>query len=247
MDKRKLSQGAGAVGSIALVLVMLILGGVIGALAVLGISLLSFIQPARVQVASTQSIVRDVRSLGVLTSLRFQMAKAEVSANVRYGVGGICNISAKHVMQAFIEAGVDLSAVEEGDVVFDSQNDLYRITLPAPQLTNCSIDPIATQQYQVTGALPVVCPVDTDELRRLASYKAIYEFRDEAIEGGILEQAQRQSALILGTFVRSVTGKETVIEFEPSTETIFPRSCAPAPPPLWVYDPETNMFSRDSR
>jgi hypothetical protein len=246
MDKRKLSQGAGAMKSALL----LVLGGIIGALVVLGtgrflVSLFP-IQPPEVRVASTQSIVRDVRSLGVLTSLRFQMAKAEVSANVRYGVGGICNISAKHVMQAFIEAGVDLSAVEEGDVVFDSQNDLYRITLPAPQLTNCSIDPIATQQYQVTGASPV-CPVDTDELRRLASYKAIYEFRDEAIEGGILEQAQRQSALILGTFVRSLTGKETVIEFEPSTETIFPRSCAPAPPPLWVYDPETNMFSRDSR
>ncbi len=248
MDKRKLSQGTGAVGSIVLVLVILILGGVIGALAVavLGFSLPSFIQSSRVQVASTQSIVRDVRSMGVLTAIRFEMAKADVLVHVRYGVVDICNIWAKHVVQASVEAGVDLSAVEEGDVVFDSQNDLYRITLPAPQLTNCSVDPIATQQYQVTGAT-LLCPVDTDELRRLASYKAVHEFRDEAIERGILDQAQAQSERVLSTFVKSLTGKDAVIEFEPSTETVFPRSCSPEPPPPWVYDPAVGRFSKDSR
>lgn len=199
--------------------------------------------PPIANVFSNQTIVQSIRPLGQLTSIRVQMAKADILVNLRYGAVNVCNVWANHVAQGTVEAGIDLSRIRPEDILFDSEDDLYRVMLPSAQITSCSLDPVATQQYTSGGMTPL-CPANTDEMRRLASYNALIEFRDDAIENGILEQAEMQASIVLSHFIRALTGREAEIAFKPREGLVFPQSCMPEPPSPWIFNEQENRWIR---
>lgn len=208
-----------------------------------GFALPSLLNPRQASVSVSPPILQSIRQLGQLTSTSAQLATADLNVNVRWGIGNVCNITARHVSRGTIEAGVDLMQVSSDNVRFDEGRNTYTVTLPQPGLTNCIIDPIATQQYQVSGT-SVVCTVNRDELRRVASYEALNQFRDDAIEEGILQRAALDTELLLTNFISSLTGADVEINFR-DEEQPLPLTCRPSAPHPWYYDEQINRWRRD--
>lgn len=200
------------------------------------------VQSPSAQIKSSQTMFQSIKSLGQLVTLRAEVAKSGIEVITRYGVANICRIGANHVAQGTIEGGIDLSLVVPENIIFDEKTDSYIIQLPSARLTGCYIDPVSTQQYNTWGAT-AACPMDFDEMRRLASYVAINEFRDDAIEGGFLIEAQVHAESVVTNFVMALTGKNVIVEFLPR-ENSMPLSCTPNPPGQWKYDSDSGLWSK---
>lgn len=224
---------------------------VVGGLVLLNIfqgisfSLPTIFKPQTAGVASSPPVLQGIRQLGALTSTSAQMATADLSINVRYGIANVCNITAHHISQGTIEAGIDLTKVTTDHIRFDEGKNEYTITLPSPELTNCIIDPINTRQYQVSGTSPV-CTTNRDELRRLASYEALVQFRDNAVRDGILDRAGRNTELLLSNFLSGLSNGATVtVVFSEPENVDYPLTCRPSPPEPWFFDESINRWKKD--
>lgn len=234
----------GCLGLVILVPAVLIIMGVssvgglvtgIGALLGLGVQ-----PPVSAQVVSTQTIVQGILPLGQLVSISVQLAKADVRVDVGQGALNVCGFGADHVVQGAVEAGIDMTQISETDLQYDPVRDRYVLTVPAPQLTSCRVEFI--RQYDRTTT---ACNADWDEARLLANYEALNSFRDDALEGGILERAQQEASLVLGNFVRLVTGKQVDIQFRsPEAAAAYPPSCNPDIPEGWRYNPQNGHWEK---
>jgi hypothetical protein len=137
-------------------------------------------------VIPSRTIVESIQPLGQLVTLNTQLAKADIFVGVQQGALNTCGFAANHVAQGSIAAGIDLTAFEESHVTYDDATNTYTLHLPSPHLTGCHIDYIRQYDRSTTA-----CNVDWDEARLLASYVGLIEFRDDALEGGILDSARR--------------------------------------------------------
>lgn len=235
---------AGAVGCLLLVLVIpvtLVLLGVTSFSSIISSfgGLLGAGAPARASVISTQTIVEGIQPLGQLVSVSAQLAKADVQVSIYQGAFNSCGFRANHVVQGAVEAGIDLTKIEAGDLAYDSARETYVLIVPEPQLTSCRVDYIRQYDRSFT-----TCSVDWDEARLLANYMALSQFRDDAVEGGIIDRAETEARLVLGNFVRLLTGHPVEIVFEPPEATVMPASCQPDSPQSWLYDPNTNVWRK---
>jgi hypothetical protein len=234
----------GIIGS-TIFLALAILSGVATVKLVVDIIGGIFNSPPTAGVASSPTVLQGIRQLGSLTSTSAQLATADLSINIRWGIGNVCSATAHHISQGTIEAGVDLTKITTDQIKFDEFKNEYTLTLPSPTLTNCIIDPVSTRQYQVTGT-SAVCTTNRDELRRLASYEALIKFRDDAIQGGILERAQRDTDLLLSSFLAGLSNGATVnIIYEESEGINYPITCSPTPPEPWIFDENINRWKKD--
>lgn len=171
--------------------------------------------------------------------MRTQLAKAGVKVTIQQGALNACGFSAEHVAQGTIEAGIDFTQIEEADIVYDEELNTYTITLPSAQLTSCSVD---AERYDNSTTL---CRVNLDEARLMAEYQALTEFRDEAIEGGILNQAQQWADLVLTNFIQALVPESQVrLNFQSTGEIVYPNTCQPEAPDNWVYDQETKTWTK---
>lgn len=200
--------------------------------------------PGSTQIVTSPSIVERIRPLGQLVTTRVELANARIKVSTRYGVANVCYIGALHSAQGWIEAGVNLDRFSPDNVTYDEARDMYILRIPQPTITNCQLDPMQVIKYHDWGST-LACPANWDEMRLLASYEAIINFRDRAVEEDIIGKAERQAELILSNFVSSITGKSVSIEFIPATEMVYPRSCMPEPPSTWRYDEEAKRWVKD--
>lgn len=219
-------------------------GGVQNAFASIGNIFNLNLFPGSTQIVSSPSIVERIRPLGQLVTTRVELATSRIEVSTRYGVANVCYIGALHSAQGWIEAGVNLDGFSPDSVIYDEVEDMYIIRLPEPTVTNCQLDPMQIIKYHDWGST-VACPANWDEMRLLASYTAVNNFRDRAVEEDIIGKAQRQADLILSNFVSSITGKPVVIEFIPASDIGYPRSCLPNPPSSWRYDDGEQRWVKD--
>ncbi|MBW4437030.1 MAG: DUF4230 domain-containing protein [Pleurocapsa minor GSE-CHR-MK-17-07R] len=188
-------------------------------------------QPARVTINSSQTLLQGIMPLGQLVSVSTQLAKADVNVNVWQGTLNACGYSANHVVQGGVEAGLDLSRIDINDVAYNAVTNTYTVTLPYPQLTSCRVDYIRQYDRSFT-----TCNVDWDEARLLANYSTINDFRDESIEGGILDRAASEARLVVSNFISIVTGASVEIVFDPPEPGTMVASCSPSLPDGWQID-----------
>lgn len=234
---------AGAGGCLVLIVVLVIASVLLGVTSVNGIlggigSIFSGGPPPRASITSTQTLVQGIQPLGQLVSVSTQLAKADIAVGIQQGVLNTCGFSANHVAQGAIEAGIDLTHITPDDIRYDEARNTYVVTVPAPQLTSCRVDYIRQYDRSTTA-----CNVDWDEARLLASYTALIDFRDDALEGGILTRAENEARLVLGNFVSAVTGSSVEIVFS-ETQQPLPPSCQPSVPSGWMIDPATGGWTR---
>lgn len=245
--ERRSSAKWGILGCLVLILIVVagvfILPTVIGATAFNNIvdSVLSVFRPAPsfATTTSTQTIVTGIQPLGQLVTVSAQLAKADISVGVSGGGLNACGFSADHVAQGAIEGGVDLAQVTEEDVTYNELTDTYTLRLPAPQLTSCRVDFIRQYSRSTT-----ICNVDWDEARMLAQYVALNEFRDDALEGGVLDRAALESRLVLSNFIGALTGSNVQIEFETPEAVVMPSSCVPESPERWTFNDQTGTWMK---
>jgi hypothetical protein len=228
--------GAGCMLIIGVIALVLTLTGVLSLSSITGgitsaISSFGQAQPARVTVNSSQTLLQGIQPLGQLVSVSTQLAKADVGVNVAQGALNACGFSANHVVQGGVEAGIDLTRITLNNVVFDAARNTYVITLPYPQLTSCRVDYIRQYDRSFT-----TCNVDWDQARLLANYATINDFRDESVEGGILDRAASEARLVVANFVSIITGANVEVVFEPPQPGAMAASCSPALPDGWQLD-----------
>ena len=186
---------------------------------------------------STQTIVQGIQPLGELVSVSVQLAKADVKVSVNTGIMAAGSYSVNHVVQGAVEAGVDLTKIGPDNLGYDAATNTYTLIIPEPQLTSCRVDYI--RQYDWSATL---LNVDWDEARVMANYMALIDFRDDAIKGGILDRAEAETKLVLGNFVRAVSGHPVDIVFQKPEKPVIPPSCQPDLPPGWTYSPDANLW-----
>lgn len=237
---------AGCLGVLALIVIIpaLVTAGTIGgAWALLAHNLGSIVNPAppSAAVASSATIVNQVRPLGQLVSTRAQVAKADIAITVSAGRFSQCGHSANHVAQATIEAGIDLLGVDESAVAYDPLTDTYTLTLPSPVITSCRVDFI--DQYQRSAFVPG-CTVDWDDLRQIAQYESLKAFREDALEGGLLITAERDAQLALTSFIGALTGSSVEVIFVDVALDERGSGCDPELPRDWQFNAQMGTWTR---
>ena len=142
--------------------------------------------------------------------------------------------------KACIEAGIDLSAIDEGRVSFDSDKGSYSLKLPAPKFTSCRIERIRIQENSLS-----LCNPDWDRARIFAEVQAMAEFIKDSEEDGLLNEAADHSAEIIEDFVRTLTGKPVDVVFdEGSGKPKISASCVPEVPRGWYFDTTEQVWQR---
>ena len=193
----------------------------------------------RASVLSSQTIVESVLPLGQLVTVSAQFAKVNVNVAVHQGVLDTCAYSVNHAVQGTIEAGIDVTQIDPNALRYDADRETYVLTLPPTQLTSCRIDYIQQYNWSVNA-----CNPDWDGARLLANYVTLTQFRDDALEGGILKRAEMEVRLVLGGLVRLLTGHPVEISFQQPEAAVLPSSCNPEPPQGWTRNPTDNSWSR---
>lgn len=234
----------GALGCLALLILPIVVLLLLGTITVNG--LVGSVQnifsprPAVASVVSTQTILVGIQPMGQLVSVSTQLAKADVFVGVQQGALNACGFSANHVAQGTVQAGIDFGQITEANISYDQPSDTYTITVPPAQLTSCRVDFIRQYERSVTA-----CNVNWDDASQLARYQVMSEFRDDALEGGVLKRAEDETRVTLSSFVRALTGANVVINFqEPDGAAPLDPSCQPEPPQNWSFDAQTNAWLR---
>lgn len=193
-----------------------------------------------IKVDSSKDIVTGIAFLGQLVTVEQSLAKAKISVGVRAGIGNSCGYTASHVAQGAINAGINLANMRPSDVKYDESTKTYTINLPAPSLLSCRIDQI--EQYYTSNQ--PICGANWDELRIIAQYEAMNSFRETALGNGILEQAKRQSELVVGTFAQAIVGSDAKVKVNIPQNTTgdLPSSCKPQPPAGWAHDDSSGQW-----
>lgn len=209
-DKRAAGPAVKGASTVLLVLVAACLGGVV----VQWIAQIFEPEPEPpaevVEVRATPSVVLAVRDLARLESTSFHVERVIDMTSRQRTLFGLVEAqdSILLVAAADVVAGVDLSQLEESDVVVDGER--VTITLPAPEIFTTALDNDSTYVYER----------DTDVLARRsnsletrARREAERTLREAAVEAGIHDRARRSARQTVESLVRSLGYDEVVIEF----------------------------------
>lgn len=203
--------------------------------------------PLTASVIDTPSIINSVLPLGQLVTVNVQLAQADISVNMHGGgVANNCYSSAMHVAVGAVEAGVDLSQLDDTAARYDEATETYYLALPTPRLTSCRIEYI--RQYDRSSTALCGGAVDWDEARLLANYNALEDFRNTAVEGGIIQRAEREARVVMESFVRALTQKKVVVSFSNADDqgAAVPPSCIPQIPQGWEYSEQDQTWQKVS-
>ncbi|MDX2141543.1 MAG: DUF4230 domain-containing protein [Chloroflexota bacterium] len=200
-------------------------------------------------ISAPQVILRGIQTPGQLVTVSSQLALADIYVGVEQGVLNACGFGANHVAQGTVEAGIELANVTADNIAYDAATNTYTITLPPPIITSCRVDYIRQYERTVT-----TCPVDWDEARLLANYLTLTEFRDAALEGGLLGQAEDQARLIIGNIVEGVLAGVQIdatvnVQVEPvpsGAAPALPDSCVPNVPAGWSVNANGRWVKAES-
>ena len=196
--------------------------------------------PQVANVTSTQTLVQGIQPLGQLVSVSAQLAKADINIGIQAGALNACGFSADHVAQGAVEAGIDLTGFNTNSLNYDAASNTYTLRLPSPQLTSCRIDFIRQYRRSFT-----TCAVDWDEARLIAQYEAMIDFRDDAVEGGILTRARLEAELVIRNFVELLTQSNVQVIFDEPETPVVPPSCVPDIPEGWLMNEQTGQWVKN--
>lgn len=187
------------------------------------------------QGSTTRTIVNSIQPLGQLVTLSVEVAHANV--NVKASTS-LCGYEANHVSQSVIEAGIDISDIDEDSIHYDEEEDSFTVKAPTPAITSCRNEYF--DQYAKSGGGTATCFDDFwDDMSIIGRRISMDRFVQDALESGILQRAENQATIVLGNFISAVTGSKVHIEYDEVPEEPFvPMSCHLDLPPGWEKDSE---------
>lgn len=172
--------------------------------------------------------VERLQKLADLTTVKFNYAGV---VTVKQDMPGV--LSALYgneqtlVAVVSVRAGIDFQSLTADDVLYDADTNTLTLTLPAPVLQECFMDD--SKSYVVenrTGIFVGASPALNDEARRYA----IQQFRDQALEENILQEAQKEGDTVVRDFMAvlnpSADAPALQITFAPpDLNTVAPVTC----------------------
>lgn len=146
------------------------------------------------------SVLSSVEALSQLTTTRYVYTNQITASRDLPDILAVA-FGEQLVMEAngHINAGIDLTKLEAEDVRQDG-NVLF-INLPAPELQDCFFNEQSSRILEQRAAIFSNYPED---LQIAARKIAIQNFRDQAIEDGIFEEARIQSEIAITEFVMAL-------------------------------------------
>jgi hypothetical protein len=109
-----------------------------------------------------------------------------------------------------VSAGVDLTRMQDGDVVVDPDARTAHITLPQPEILSTRLDNERTYvHHRSTDALAR----RSETLETRARQEAERTLTDAALEAGILDRARGNSRETITVLVRSLGYDEVTVDF----------------------------------
>ncbi len=178
--------------------------------------LVVFVEGAGVDIPEDVYIppVERLQALSQLTTTRFNYSHIVTSEVEMPGIlSGLYGQGLAYVAVGHINAGIDVSQISAEDIVYDEERNLLTVMLPAPTLQDCFLD--EAQSYVVTRSTGLFAQPSI-ALESSARRFAIQQYRDMALEDGILEEARTQSIQVMEEFLASVVGDAVlVVEVEP--------------------------------
>ena len=194
----------------------------------------------RASLETKVALAEAIRLSGTLVTAS-HAGDADVKVGIRSGLLNLCGASVNHIVDGTIEAGVDVSQVQEDDFIHDPLTDNWVLQLGAAELHSCRIDYIRQNGHSFTA-----CQQDWDAYRMLAESVALREMRDKALAESLLAKAEQEAQIVLGNFLSAVTRSNNItIVFESEPVTEFPVSCTRELPEGWVFDEESDSWLRE--
>lgn len=246
-DSRGSGFDCGCLALIALLFVSPFVGLAIVALSS-GLALSGFIAPvidfinppASVNVISSRTIVNSLQELGQLVTVRSEFSKDDLEVSIQEGILNSGYHRANHDAVGSVDAGVDITQFGRDDVRFDVADGSIHLTLLAPMITSCNVEHIDQNDYSIS-----LLQKDWDAVRQLAEYEAIMQYRQDALESGLLERTKEEIIHRLGGFLNTLTGSRVHIEFQDSAaDTVYGSTCQPDLPQGWRIDADTGEWTR---
>ncbi|MCY3865956.1 MAG: DUF4230 domain-containing protein [Chloroflexi bacterium] len=182
-------------------------------------------------------IIQRMETQSQLVVVKDEVAKRNFHVGVK---DGLCSHGGDFTAQGVIEAGIDFDELDEDSVTFNSRSQSYTLKLPAPEFTSCRIEYIRLVENSFS-----MCNPDWDKTRTLAEVQVVRDFVSQSLEDGLLEDAAERSELILGDFIRTLTGKRVHITFEKQRSS--PKrdaSCRPSAGGGWRYSRAKNVWEK---
>ena len=154
--------------------------------------------------SDSSAVVNQVRRLSQLVSVRYSVQKVVGLKEPGYWIG---EDSILLIVQANIDAGVDLSKLSESAIEVNGKEIIVR--LPPAEIINVAVDEKATQVWdrRKTWWAPwVPYSRDLESRARIAGLEAA---RKSALEMGILKQAENNAEMSIRTLL-TLAGAEQV-------------------------------------
>ncbi|HEX2907195.1 MAG TPA: DUF4230 domain-containing protein [Phototrophicaceae bacterium] len=173
---------------------------------------------------SIQAVLDSIDNVSQLTTVRYNYSSMVTSERdmpdalkLLYGERQVM------VAVGHVNAGIDLSQITAQNLTQDG--DTLLIRLPPPQLQDCFVNEQASYIASMdTGLFSRSAPELVVEGRRFA----VHNFRDRALEEGILEAVQAQTQTVIQEFVQAfnpnVAVKVTITPPDPNNP-VLPDSC----------------------
>jgi hypothetical protein len=157
----------------------------------------------------SQAIVKEVRPLNDLATVKYSIEKVVGMKEEKSPVG---EESILLLVRGTVIAGVNLASLNSNDVSMSSDG-VARIRLMKPEIQAAYIDEKYTKVWdrRVTWWTPWVSP-DLD-LEHKARLQAIDDIKSEALQMGILAEAQRNVEVDLRSILQALGVQKTVIAF----------------------------------
>lgn len=171
--------------------------------------------------------VERVQTISELTTTRYNYAEVITGQrDMPAWLSSVYGDSVAMVVVGTIEAGIDVSQITAEDIVFDATTQTLTVTLPAPVLQSCFLD--ENQSYVVQRNTAVFG--DTlDTLEQTVRQSALSYYREQALEEGILVDAEADVAASLEDLLSILVNDEAVtiaIAFDaPLEESTLPPTC----------------------
>lgn len=190
-------------------------------------TLRAFFSPGQRQITGIQlPEIERIQLLSDLTTTRFNYAQiVTASTDMPEPFATLYGDNLVMVAVGHIEAGIDLGALTADDVTLNESDNIVTLRLPAPVIQDCFLD--EQQSYTVsrtTGVFASPSPALDSQARRYA----LNQFRDTAMEEGILREAQQEAENVLREFLVLLNDPEQTLTIQFEFDPIDPNAPLPA-------------------
>jgi hypothetical protein len=163
-------------------------------------------------VGGSHAIVTAIRDLATLETASYHMERVIDLRDKQSHLFGLFESEDAVLLVAAsdVVAGVDLTSMHDGDIVFDPIKHTAQVTLPPPLILSSHLDSERTYVHsRQTDALAR----RAEALETRARIEAEHTLRDAAIEAGILQRARTNAARTIQTLVQSLGFSSVTVTF----------------------------------